>query len=124
MSLLRINVTIQGVAPLLMNKFSDESALKATSGSTTSAAAREQGTPRSQAEKKLHLNEAGEIAVPQENLLSCIMAGGTYFKVGRKTITTQKSSLIPACVQIHAPTLKLEYRDPWDVDTRPVRLLP
>jgi hypothetical protein len=37
--------------------------------------------------------------IPQPNLFRCIIDAGTYFKAGKSKVTTQKSSLIPACVE-------------------------
>ena len=34
-------------------------------------------------------------------------------------MTTQKSSLIPACVDLGEIEYPIEYSEPWDVDTRP-----
>jgi hypothetical protein len=117
-----IDITIAGVTPLLMNRFTEEAQMAATSNTSSSSAGREHGTPRAQAEKKIYLDQGKNVVIPQPNLLRCIMEGGRFFKVGKKQVTTQKSSLIPACVDIPGVTLKLAYREPWDIDTRPVRI--
>lgn len=119
---MHIDIVISGVTPLLMNRFTEEAALAATNSTRTSAGAREQGTPREQATKRVYVDEGGNVVIPQPNLLRCIMEGGRFFKIGKKQVTTQKTSLIPACVDIPALVLKLQYREPWDVDTRPVRI--
>lgn len=117
-----IAISIGGVTPLLMNRFTEEAQMAATSNTSSSSAAREHGTPREQAEKRIYYDAGKNICIPQPNLLRCVMEGGRYFKSGKRQITTQKSSLIPACVDIAGVTLKLEYREPWDIDTRPVRI--
>ena len=119
---MHIAVTITGTTPLLMNRFTDEAQKAATESSRTSASGRDLGTPREQAQKKVYHDEGGNVIIPQPNLLRCIMEGGRYFKIGKKQVTTQKSSLIPACVDIPAIVLKLAYRTPWDIDSRPVRI--
>jgi hypothetical protein len=80
------------------------------------------GTPREQAEKKAYFDDAGNLVIPQPNLFSCLMEGGRWFKIGKRQVTTQKTSMIPACVAIPSLLLKLEYRKPWDIDSRAVRI--
>lgn len=117
-----VNFTITGISPLIMNRFTDEAAEKATNGTRTSVLSGDKGSPREQAEKKLYRDENGTIGIPQPNLFRCIIDGGAFFKSGKSKITTQKSSLIPACVGIDGVLLPLKYRDDWQVDMRPVRI--
>lgn len=119
---MQISLTIAGITPLLMNKFTDAAAEAATQGTHSSATGQERDTPRAQAEQRIYYDEGGNIVIPQPNLLRCIMEGGRFFKTGKKQITTQRTSLIPACLDIDAVSIKLLYRPPWEVDTRPVRI--
>jgi hypothetical protein len=116
----RIQITIEGISPLLMNKFGDEAAMKATSGNKTAQA----GTPLSpheDAEKRLHVTEGGVVIIPQPNIAGSIREGGKFFKTGRTKITTQRTSLVPAGIFFDAPYYKLESKSGWSVDTRPIR---
>lgn len=117
MSLVSIEVTISGVTPLLMNKFTDAAAINAGSSSAFKG---DKGTPREQAEAKLYIGHDGKIMVPQPNLFRCIVDGGIFFKAGKKQVTTAKSSLIPACIDIDGLELPLTYGGQWEVDTRAV----
>ena len=45
-----------------------------------------------------------------------------FFKIGRSKITTQKSSLVPAALSIDEVTIPVQHKEPWSVDTRPVRI--
>lgn len=45
-----------------------------------------------------------------------------YCENGRTKVTTQKSSLIPAFVELDGLEFPIEHREPWTVDTRPVRI--
>lgn len=117
-----ILASIEGITPLLMNRFTDEAQLSATSGSRISSMAGDRGTPREQAESVLHKDEGGNIIMPQPNLMSSIVYGGLFFKNGRSKITTQKSSLLYACVTLKLPYYKLEHDEDWYVDARPVRI--
>lgn len=116
-----IEITISGVTPLLMNRFTDEAADKATSGNTVSTVG-ERGSPFEQAEACRYLDEEGVIGIPGPNMFRSFIDAGKYFKAGRSKVTTQKSSLIPACLSIDPIFIPLEFRDPWTVDTRPVRI--
>lgn len=119
---MRIAITIEGKTPLLMNRFTD-AAQMAASSSTRAATVGDKGSPRDQAEQKLYLTEAGEPCIPQPNLFRCILDAGKFFKAGKSKVTTQKSSLVPACVDMGAAVyFKLESADGWEVDTRPVRI--
>lgn len=118
---MEIRIEISGTTPLLMNRFHDEAQMAASSG-TRAATLGEKGTPREQAEKKLYRDADGAICIPQPNLMRAIIDGGSFFKAGKSKVTTQKSSLIPACVDIEGVSVPLKHREPWDVDTRAVRI--
>jgi hypothetical protein len=118
----RIKCVIEGTSPLLCNKFTDEAAMKATNPGGASQIAGSKGTPREQAEKKLYIGQDGKFIIPQPNLFRCIIDAGTYFKAGKSKVTTQKSSLIPACVAISDVEIPIDHVEPWDVDTRAVRI--
>lgn len=117
----QIKVAIQGTTWLLCNRFTDAAAEKATNG-TKATITGDRGTPREQAEQKLYRGTDGKLVIPQPNIFKCIMEGGKFFKAGKSKITTQKSSLIPACVAMNEVEYLIEHKDPWTVDTRPVRI--
>lgn len=114
-----IDVTIEGVTPLICNKFTDAQLLAIGSGSTTVFKG-DKGTPLEQATAKLYKNDDGSLVIPQPNLFRCIIDAGTFFKAGKSKVTTQKTSLIPACVDIHGIDIPLKHKDPWTVDSRGV----
>lgn len=116
-----IDIEIEGTTPLLLNRFTDAAAQKATSG-TTSALSGDKGSPREQSEPKLYKGVNGELMIPQPNLFRCIIDAGKYFKAGRSKVTTQKSSIIPACVDVHGAEILLHSKEGWRVDTRAVRI--
>ncbi len=120
MALKTIRVTIEGVTPLLMHRFSDAAQMDATSGNRSSTQG-DRGTPREQAEQCLYLHD-GKIIMPQPNLFRSIIDAGKFFKSGKTKVTTQKSSLIAAAVSMNEAYYPLEYKEDWTVDTRPVRI--
>ena len=112
-------ITIEGTTPLLCNRFTDE---KTTGNGGSGVYQNDRGTPREQAEIKLYRGADDKtLVIPQPNIFSCIICAGKYFKAGRTKITTMKSSLIPACVEIEGIAIPIEHNEPWSVDSRPVR---
>lgn len=116
-----ISVTIEGTTPLLCNKFTDAAALKA-SAQTASSLTGDKGSPREQAEQRLYLGHDDAPIIPQPNLFRCLIDAGKFFKAGKSKVTTQKSSLIPACLEIDGIEIPIQHREPWQVDTRAVRI--
>lgn len=118
---MRISVQIQGTTPLLMNRFTDAAAMAASCG-TRLAAVGDKGSPREQAEPKLYTGIDGAVMIPQPNLFRCLIDAGVFFKAGKSKVTTQKSSLLPACVEIEGVEIPLTSKEAWQVDTRAVRI--
>jgi len=117
----RIDAVIEGVTPLLCNRFTDAAQMAATNGNRMVAIG-EKGTPMEQAQAKLYLGHDGKPMIPQPNLFRCFIDAGQFFRLGKTKITTQKSSLIPACAEIDGLEIPLKYKEPWTVDTRAVRI--
>jgi len=115
---MNIKVTIQGVTPLLMNRFHEENEVKVQSGvSAVSIAGK--GTPREQATKKAYMDTDGNLYIPGPNIFSCIVQAGTFHKVGKSKITTVKSSLVPAGISILDIVCPLGVKE-FEVDSRSV----
>ena len=103
-----------------MNAFTDAAQMSATEG-TRAATVGGKATPLEECEAALYQHD-GEIIMPQPNMLRCIMDAGKFFKAGRSKVTTQKSSLIPACVSIEELYVPVVSESGWKVDSRPVRI--
>ncbi|MBN1911828.1 MAG: hypothetical protein JW818_18955 [Pirellulales bacterium] len=116
-----LSVTVEGTTPLLCHRFTDQAQLDATSA-TRSSSVGDHGTPGEQAEACLYLGRDGQPIIPQPNLFRCIIDAGKFFKNGKSKVTTLKSSLIPACVEISEIEIPIQHREPWRVDTRAVRI--
>lgn len=119
----RVQVTIEGTSPLLMNKFTDAAAMKLEAGTSVTFAGAK-GTPREQAEKKLYVDETGVIHVPGPNAFRAIIDAGTFHKAGKSKVTTNKSSLVPAgvaLVELTIPVINPKGGEvKWEVDSRSV----
>lgn len=118
-TIIAIECRIEGVTPLLVHRFSDAEAIAATEATRRSKVG-DLGTPREQAEQGLYIGTNGKPIIPQPNLFACIVDAGRFFKMGTSKVTTQKSSIIPACLMIDQLEIPIQHREPWIVDTRPV----
>lgn len=119
---MEIKIKIQGKTPLLCNRFTDAAALVIEGKTSQLSTAGYKGTPKEIAEAKLYLDPVNEAPIiPQPNIFRCILDAGKYFKAGKIKVTTQKSSLIPACVDMDEVSYPILHEDPWEVDSRPVR---
>jgi len=113
------NITIEGVTPLLMNRFPEENEIN-ISGSTSPVLAGDRETPREQAQKKAYRNkDTGELEFPCQNIMACIIEAGKFFTQGKSKLTTQKASLIPAGVAVEGLTVPFGLDD-FEVDSRSV----
>jgi hypothetical protein len=117
-----IHIRIEGVSPLLINRFTDAAQLSATNG-TGNAAVGETLTAQEDAEQRLYISEqTKKVVMPQPNLFRCIIDAGKYFKNGKSKVTTQKSSIIPACLDIDPIEIEIKHDKPWGVDSRAIRI--
>lgn len=115
---MNINVTIEGVTPLLMNRFHEEAALQSSAG-TSAVQVGKRGTPREQAEPKAYKDEKGNLYIPGPNLFSCLIEAGKFHKVGKSKVTTLKTSLVPAGIAVNELVLLLGVKK-FEVDSRSV----
>lgn len=118
---MQIKVTIKGVSPLLMNRFTEASEIAVSGGTRPSfASSGNRGTPREQAEPKAYKDATtGVLYVPGPNLFAAIIAAGTFHKAGKSKITTMKTSLIPAGVLVEELVCSLNTTE-FEIDSRSV----
>ena len=118
-----ITITIEGVTPLLCNRFHEEAQQK-VEGGTAMTVNGDRGTPREQAYPKVYRDSEGRPVIPGPNLFSCLIEAGKYHKVGKKQVTTGRSSLIPAGIGVLEIETALLGPDgkpaAWEVDSRPI----
>jgi hypothetical protein len=119
---MRIDIQVEGITPLLCNRFTDEAAEAATSGTRGSSAGQDRGTPQEIAASKIYWAADGNPMIPQTNLMRSIVEGGQFEKIGKKQVTTTKSSIMYACVAISGVIVPLQHQQPWKVFTCPVRI--
>jgi hypothetical protein len=117
----RVRVEIQGLTPMLCNRFHDEAQIAATEGKSLSSAAREPETPQEECKKKLYIGTDGKPIIPSPNLFRALIDAGTFFKVGKNKITTVRTSMVPSGLAIEEIEISIKHKEPWKVDTRPIR---
>lgn len=113
-----IAITIEGITPLLVNRFTDVAAANATSG--VRGIGPNGDSPAEDAESRLHTNEEGLIIMPSPNLGGSFRGAGRFHKIGKSKVSTLTSSLVPCSVNFDAIYYPIEHEKPWRVDTRPV----
>lgn len=119
---MKISIELQGTTPLICNRFTDANAEASSSGTRSSMATADRGTPQDIATSKLYVDAEGKPVIPQPNLLRCLIEGGRFHKVGKSQVTTQKSSMLFSCVDIEGAEIAIIHEQPWKVDTRAVRI--
>jgi hypothetical protein len=121
---MKVAVTIQGLTPLLMNRFT-EAAEVAISGGTAVTYRGDRGTPREQAAPKAYRQDNGSLFLPGSNILACLVSAGRFTKAGKSKLTTLKTSLIPAGIAVEELLCPLtdhqsEQLTDFEVDSRSV----
>lgn len=119
---MEIKIRIDGITPLILNRFTDAAAESASNGSRGSSAGQDRGTPLEIAQSKLYIGNGGNPMIPQPNLLRCLVEGGRFTKIGKSQVTTAKSSILYACVDVQGAEVPIIHKQPWKVDTRAVRI--
>jgi len=107
---MKINVTIKGVTPLLMSKFTEDQ-LQPNKKTNKNI------TPKESAEKYAYRDENGQLCIPGECIYACLIEAGKFHKKGKNKVTTFKKTLITAGVEHLEGNYSLGTKD-FDVDSR------
>lgn len=113
-----VEIEIEGVTPLLMNRFTSENEVKVSSG-LSAVNNGDRGTPREQAEKTTYKDDNGNLYIPTPNLFRAIIDAGKFHKNGKAKVTTMRSSLVPAGMAINSIIIPLGTKQ-FEVDSRSV----
>ena len=82
----KVEIEIEGITPLLMNRFTEENEVKVSSGTSISLNSGDKGTPREQATKKAYRSERdGQLYIPAMNLFRAVIDAGIFHKAGKST---------------------------------------
>jgi hypothetical protein len=89
---MKCHIEITGVSPLLMHRFDEKNLSSPTKNKNL--------TPEQIADKFAYKTEEGELYVPMECMYSCLINGGKFSKLGKNKITTMRSSMVPAGINM------------------------
>lgn len=110
-----IKCTIQGITPLIMDRFTSD-ALETKTPSTTN-----QPTvlsPVEQARKKLYLDPDGNPFLPAIYLFRAIIDAGRFIKIGKRQLSTRDETIVPSFLSLVGTQYPIISKDPWRVDAR------
>ncbi len=109
-----VNCRIEGLTPLLMHRFADDSIPDKIKKST--------GRPEYEEDtyKALYVNEKGKLVQPAIHLERCMTAGGIDFKIPGKR-GRNYSKLIGSMVRVEPDYILHEHQE-WKQDCQPVRI--
>ena len=111
----QIKATIQGITPLKMSAISQEVIDGLLSGRAKPKQFGDKGTPREVAEKSLYKEADGTLYNPIKAIFAAIREAGKFHKLGKKQVSTEKNSLVPAYVSASPEHCSLNTKD-WEVD--------
>jgi hypothetical protein len=115
---MEIKVKIEGISPLLMHRFTEADQL-AMNKSRSALKTGSKRLPREQAASYLYTNANEHPVLPSTNFLACLVDAGRFIKVGTRSVSTLKSSLVPAGIEIEESEAPID-PNRWEVDSRPV----
>lgn len=109
--MLTISVCIEGLTPLIVNRFHEAAAEDATSGMR--AARKERPSAEEDASARLYQNGHGPY-LPAENIRQSIIEAAKRYKIGRRAATTDMAA------SIYLSPFELPITGSWHVDSRAV----
>ena len=109
-----IRVVIEGIAPLLMNRF------PADSPETAARATRKTGTKdyRAKAEEAAYRNVEGKLYQPADHIIGALVKAAVNFQIPGKGKKTYKD-LFRSSVFVHPDEIEHQIQD-YEIDARPV----
>lgn len=119
--MLRVSVKIQGISPYIPHRFTDEAGQAASNGNRVISNLGSD-TPLERATKFLYTDKDGKPVITQPAVFGSIVSAGRFFKLGKNKMTTQQTSLVPAYLNVTGAYFHITHKEPWTVDTRPVRI--
>lgn len=106
----KIHVKIEGLTPLLVNRFHEEAAAEATSGTRSR---KEKPTPEEDAKMRLYTNGNGPY-IPSEWLRQSLIGAASRHKIGRRAATTDVAAAV------YLSPFEIPLVGDWHVDSRAI----
>jgi hypothetical protein len=110
-----IQCTIQGITPLIMDRFTNEALEGRTPGTTNK---KTEPTPLEQAKAKLYLYEDGRPYVPAIYLFRAIIDAGRFIKIGKRQLSTRDETIVPSFLSLVGIDYPIVSKEGWRVDAR------
>jgi hypothetical protein len=111
-----IDVTIEGITPLILDRFHNallEGKLPGTTNKGT------EPTPYDQAKARLYLYEGtNKPYIPQTYMLASIIGAGRFIKVGKRQLSTRDETIVTSFLSILGTDFPLISKGGWRVDSR------
>jgi hypothetical protein len=111
-----VEVTVQGVTPLMLHKFSKEN----LDTGAKSIGSKQELHPKDQAERCLYKDDEGVLIYPADNLLAAFVDAGRYIKVGKRQLSTRDTTIITSFLNIIESFIPIKSTKGWRVDARGV----
>lgn len=105
-----IKVQVTGITPLLVNRFHEEAAIEATSGTHSR---KEKLSPEEDARMRLYSNGNGPY-VPSEWLRQSIIGAASRHKIGRRAATTDVAAAV------YVAPFEIPLQGDWHLDSRAI----
>ena len=119
--MLRIQAKIQGITPFIPHRFTDAAGQAASNGNRVISNLGSE-TPLERATSFLYTDKDGNAVIIQPAIFGAIVSAGKFFKLGKSKMTTQQTSLVPAYLTVTGVCYPIIHKEPWTIDTRPVRI--
>ena len=115
-----VKVTVEGLTPMMMNRFTEESAASTRSRVRKVGKCTEE-IPREEAKHEAYMDpETEELYVPTTWLMAAFTEAGKFFKIKNSKLTTAKSSIVGGYIWIEEePAIPLGTTH-FEVDSRRV----
>lgn len=110
-----IKVTIQGLTPLMLDRFGNE-ILETQTPKTTNR--KTELTPLEQAEAKLYKYSDGRPYLPAVYLFRAIIEGGRFVKIGKRQLSTRDETIVPSFMSLIGTDYPIRSKESWRVDGR------
>lgn len=115
---MEIQCTIEGITPILFNRFQEENEVKVSSG-ISAVHNGNKAIPREAARKTAYIDDNGILYYPMQNVFAAMIEAGRFHKLGKSKISTLKTSLVPAGLSIKEVISSFN-TDNFEVDSRSV----
>jgi len=112
-----IQVTIQSLTPLIIDRFTNEMLETRTPGTTNK---KTEPTPLEQARTKLYLYDDDETRpyLPAVYLFRSIIDAGRFIKIGKRQLSTRDETIVPSFLSLVGIDYPIRSPEGWRVDAR------